>query len=319
MLDSLGRTIDYARISVTDRCNLRCVYCLGEQGDPGPAGGSLDFDDILRLARVLAGLGVVKFKVTGGEPTLRGDLAEIVRALKATPGVANVTLTTNGLLLDGQAQDLALAGLDAVNVSLDSLDPHAYRRLSGADALGRALAGLAAAREAGIPSIKVNCVPLAQTTPGDLLALAGLAREHETHVRFIELMPIGPGALLPPPRGNDAILRLLEASLGPMAPSGRALGNGPASYFSVRGFKGRIGFISALGSCFCALCNRVRITSDGFLKTCLHMDGGIPLPLSDEGLLRSAILEAVRRKPERHLFGTGPGCADGRTMARIGG
>ncbi|MDR3134788.1 MAG: GTP 3',8-cyclase MoaA [Deltaproteobacteria bacterium] len=317
MIDSYGRIIDYARLSVTGRCNLRCVYCYGlEPEGPDPF---MEFADIARLARVMAKLGVTKFKVTGGEPTLRPDLVEIVRAIKGTPGVANVTLTTNGLLLEELAGPLAKAGLDSVNVSLDSLDPERYRCFSGADVLGKVLAGLKAAYRSSLPSLKVNCVPQAETPSEDLLGLAKIARDHDIHVRFIELMPIGPGASLAQPLSNDKLLSLLEANLGKLTPTTLSYGNGPASYYRAQGFKGLIGFISAIGSCFCASCNRIRVTADGYLKTCLHMDKGTLLPLRDEEALSQAILLAVSQKPKGHLFKTQTPLADTRTMSRVGG
>ncbi|MDR1296406.1 MAG: GTP 3',8-cyclase MoaA [Deltaproteobacteria bacterium] len=320
MQDSFGRKIDYARISITDRCNLRCVYCVTDDArrNSSPA---MDFETIVRLCKVLANLGVRKFKITGGEPTLRPDVVELIGTLKSVPGIDNVTLTTNGLRLAGLAGPLAEAGLDSVNVSLDSLDPALYRKLSGENGLEAALEGLRAASSAGIPSVKVNCVPLAETPADDLLALAGLARDAEIHVRFIELMPIGPGASLDAPLTPDALFRLLTKNFGTLEPAGLARGNGPAVYYGVPGFRGLLGFISALGSCFCEKCNRIRVTSDGCLKTCLHLDRGALLPLDDERALAGAVLEAVKNKPRRHMFlsGAGPGEADDRPMSRIGG
>jgi cyclic pyranopterin phosphate synthase len=277
------------------------------------------FDAIMRLAVALARLGVSKFKITGGEPTLRSDLVEIIASLKKIPGVANVTLTTNGLLLNTLASPLAEAGLDSVNISLDSLDSDTYRSLSGAALLDQAISGLRAAHASSIPSIKINCVPQGLTQPLDLLNLAVLARDQAIHVRFIELMPIGPGALLPPTPSNGSILKLFEDNLGPLTPTYLSSTNGPATYYRVEGFKGLIGFISAIGACFCADCNRIRITSDGILKTCLHMDKGHPLPLGDELGLQQAILLAVSQKPKSHLFNHLDVLADTRAMNRIGG
>ncbi|MDR0622490.1 MAG: GTP 3',8-cyclase MoaA [Deltaproteobacteria bacterium] len=317
MLDSYGRTIDYVRLSITGRCNLRCVYCYGTEGPPPVSG--MDFGDISRLGRVMASLGIRKFKITGGEPTLRPDLPEIVRELKGLPGVDNVTLTTNGILLEKLAEPLAAAGLDSINVSLDSLDPAKYHYYSGSDVLGQVLKGIEAAYGSRLPSLKVNCVPQAQTGQEDLLALAEIAKDRDIHVRFIELMPIGPGAGLDQPITNEGLRELLESRLGKLTPTDWSFGNGPATYFRVQGFKGLIGFISAMGSCFCASCNRIRVTPDGYLKTCLHMDKGLPLPLKDEEALRETILKAVASKPKSHLFGQQSGQADTRTMSLIGG
>ncbi|MDR1677394.1 MAG: GTP 3',8-cyclase MoaA [Deltaproteobacteria bacterium] len=317
MLDSYGRNINYARISITGRCNLRCIYCYGPDAmDPGPP---MDFDDILRLVRILAQLGITKLKITGGEPTLRPDLVKIVKAFKDTPGISNVTLTTNGLLLEDLARPLAEAGLNSVNISIDSLDPEKYCYLCGSDSLSKVLNGLKAAYLSSLPSIKVNCVPQVQTQNEDLLALADIARHHEIHIRFIELMPIGPGASLERPISNKDLLKLFEDNLGELIPTSLSYGNGPASYYQVKGFKGLIGFIAAMGSCFCARCNRIRVTSDGFLKTCLHMDQGLLLPLKDEKALKQVITEAIKQKPKSHLFNSSTISPDLRTMNRIGG
>jgi cyclic pyranopterin phosphate synthase len=278
----------------------------------------MPFDDLMRIGRVLASLGVRKFKITGGEPTLRPDIVEIVRALKSLPGITDVTLTTNGLTLAELAGRLAEAGLDAVNVSLDSLDPLIYRHLTGKEALEKVLAGLEAAKAIG--SVKVNCVPQADTVESDLLALINLARKSPIHVRLIELMPIGAGAALTG-LSPETAKAWIERAYGPLTPASLPKGNGPAIYYSLEGFSGLIGFISALQGCFCERCNRLRITADGHIKTCLHLDPGRPLPLYDERAMALAIVEAVRQKPARHLFHS-PDLASeagGRSMRRIGG
>jgi cyclic pyranopterin phosphate synthase len=279
------------------------------------------FDDLIRLSRVLANLGVRKIKITGGEPTLRPERVELVSTLKAIEGLDNVTLTTNGLLLEKLAQPLAKAGLDSVNVSLDTLDPEFFWVLTGSGRLETVLRGLQAAFASGIPSVKINAVPQATTPHSDLLSLVKLAKERPIHVRFIELMPIGPGAGLSPPPSPAFVKEIIESQYGPLIPVHQVKGNGPAEYFRLLGFQGMIGFISALASCFCSKCNRLRVTADGCLKTCLHMDKGVELPLQDERALTETILTAVRLKPERHLMDafSGTNSADDRTMNRIGG
>ena len=316
MFDSFGRVIDYARLSVTDRCNLRCVYCLPESEKATCV--TMPFDDLMRIGKVLASLGVKKFKITGGEPTLRPDIVEVVRSLKSLPNITDVTLTTNGLTLADLAPDLAAAGLDSVNISIDSLNPAIYRSLTGVSALSRVLKGLEAA--SAINSVKVNCVPQSATTEDDLLALVNLARKNSVHVRLIELMPIGGGSALVG-LSPETAKEWIERAYGPLTPSSLRKGNGPAVYYSLEGFKGLIGFISALQGCFCERCNRLRITADGHIKTCLHLDPGRPLPLHDERAMAETILAAVHEKPARHLFQT-PGMsseAGGRSMRRIGG
>ncbi|MDR3204483.1 MAG: GTP 3',8-cyclase MoaA [Deltaproteobacteria bacterium] len=319
MLDSFGRTIDYARISVTDRCNLRCVYCLPsdhEQGDEK----SMSLDQILRVGAALADLGFIKFKITGGEPTVRSDIVKIVKGLKNLKGVKNITLTTNGLLLEKLAVPLVEAGLNSINISLDSLDDNYYRSLTRLGSLPRVLAGLEAAAATGLSAVKINCVPQSQTTENDILALTNLAKEKNIHVRFIELMPIGPGASLAS-HSPQVVKSIIEKAYGPLTSASLSFGNGPAVYYSLKNFKGLIGFISALHSRFCQSCNRLRITSDGCVKTCLHMDKGRELPFEDEKALREVIIEAVKQKPERHFFETKTklALADDRLMSRIGG
>jgi cyclic pyranopterin phosphate synthase len=301
MIDGFGRTIDYLRISITDRCNLRCIYCVPENLKLSRKEDLLSFDHIIRVARVMSRLGVEKIKLTGGEPTVRKDLVEIVRELKKIEKIKNVTLTTNGTLLSLLAQDLAAAGLDSINVSLDTLNSQRFQEMTILGDLKNILLGLNKVCEANIPSVKVNCVPLISSSNDDLLALASLAKDRHLHVRFIEVMPIGQG------KGQQGIatnslIELFEKNFGKLNPISLAIGNGPARYYSISGFKGKIGFIGAVNSCFCDRCNRLRITSDGLLKTCLHMDKGVALPFDSESEMEKIILKAVKNKPESHLF-----------------
>ncbi|MDR1395173.1 MAG: GTP 3',8-cyclase MoaA [Deltaproteobacteria bacterium] len=319
MKDAFGRTIDYLRLAVTDRCNLRCVYCMPEEDDSGLPLHQLSLEAIERILRTMASLGIKKVKITGGEPLIHPDIVRIVSLAKSFPPIHNVTLTTNGLLLKKLARPLAEAGLDAVNISLDTLAADRFRSLTRRDLLPQVLAGLDEILQAGSLAVKVNCVPTAQSPPEDLTALAALARSRDLHVRFIELMPIGLGRTqegLDPERLKDLITR----AFGPLEPCRRQFGNGPAVYYSLPGFAGRIGFISAVNSCFCEHCNRVRVTSDGVLKTCLHMDKGLKLPLDDEAAMAEAVRRAVFRKPASHRFASGEdGQAEDRIMSRIGG
>jgi cyclic pyranopterin phosphate synthase len=271
----------------------------------------------------MGSLGVKKVKITGGEPLVHPDIAQIVHLAKNVPQIQNVTLTTNGLLLDRLAEDLIKAGLDAVNISLDTLDPSRFQYLTRRDHLPEALAGLDRALGSGSLAVKVNCVPTATSPFEDLLALARLAKDRPLHVRFIELMPIGLGlgqTRLDP----EKLMALLTEAYGPLTPVDRQLGNGPAAYYSAEGFMGKIGFISAVKSCFCERCNRIRVTPDGYLKTCLHMDRGLKLPLDDEAnndaALAEMIQKAVWNKPASHLFHKqDEGRGENRLMSRIGG
>lgn len=320
MLDGLQRNIDYLRISVTDRCNLRCVYCMPEDGVAWmPHEDVLRYEEILRLARIFAGLGGRRIKLTGGEPLVRRGLPDLVAGLRAIDGIEEVTLTTNGILLAEQLPELLEAGLGGVNVSLDSVREETFCRLTRREGVERTLAGIDACLAAGIPT-KINCVPVAAEE--DLLALAELARTRPLPVRFIELMPIGLGKGLPR-RGEAELRALLEGAFGPLTPYSERLGNGPCRYYTLPGFQGQIGFISAVSHQFCDRCNRVRLTANGFLKTCLQYDRGVwlrPLLAGSDEALTAAVAEAIRQKPAAHQFSQAAvDDGEGHMMSQIGG
>ena len=320
MLDGLQRNIDYLRVSVTDRCNLRCIYCMPEEGVECLSHADiLRYEEILRLARIFAGLGVKRIKLTGGEPLVRRGLPDLVAGLTAIDGIEQVTLTTNGILLAEQLPGLLAAGLSGVNVSLDTTNEDTFRRLTRREGADRVLDAIEASLAAGLPT-KVNCVPVAPEA--DLLALAELARTRPLPVRFIELMPIGLGKNLK--RRSEGDLRaLLEGAFGPLTPYEGTLGNGPCRYFTLPGFRGQIGFISAISHQFCDKCNRVRLTANGFLKTCLQYDKGVwlkPLLSGSDEALAAAMADAIRRKPAAHRFASAAVAGgDGRMMNQIGG
>ena len=320
MKDGFGRTIDYLRISVTDRCNLRCRYCMPEEGvDQLSHEEILRYEDILRLASIFAKLGVRKVRLTGGEPLARKGLAALVEGLRAIDGIREVAVTTNGTLLEDQLPGLLAAGLTGVNISLDTLREETFRQITRREGVGRTVAAIDTCLAAGLP-VKVNCVPIAPEE--ELVELAGLAKDRPLAVRFIELMPIGLGKDLRG-RREDELRALLERAYGPMAPYEGHLGSGPSRYVAPSGFQGQIGFISSLSHQFCDRCNRVRLTANGFLKTCLQYDRGVWLrPLlggPDEGL-EEAILAAVRDKPAAHQFAKGQVAGGERhIMSQIGG
>ena len=320
MKDGFGRTIDYLRISVTDQCNLRCRYCMPEEGvDQLSHEEILRYEDILRLASIFAKLGVRKVRLTGGEPLARKGLAALVEWLRAIDGIREVAVTTNGTLLEDQLPGLLAAGLTGVNISLDTLREETFRQITRREGVGRTVAAIDACLAAGLP-VKVNCVPIAPEE--ELVELAGLAKDLPLAVRFIELMPIGLGKDLCG-RREDELRALLERAYGPMAPYEGHLGSGPSRYVAPSGFQGQIGFISSLSHQFCDRCNRVRLTANGFLKTCLQYDRGVWLrPLlggPDEGL-EEAILAAVRDKPAAHQFAKGQVAGGERhIMSQIGG
>ncbi len=324
MLDGLGREIRYLRISVTDRCNLRCRYCMPAEGvEWVDHSAILTYEQLTRLAGLFAALGVEKIRLTGGEPLVRKGLDRLVGSLKAVPGIRRVYLTTNGLLLAQQLPGLLEAGLDGVNLSLDTLDRVQYQALTRRDELDSALAGLEAALAVPGLTVKVNCVPAGEND-GQLVPLAELARDRDLAVRFIELMPIGLGSSLPR-RTEKEVLDILEAAFGPALPCPQEAGGGPGRYVTFAGFRGRVGFISAVSHQFCASCNRVRLTAAGFLKTCLQYDCGVDLKAlldggADDAALTAAIRLAIAQKPEGHHFGQAPTRRDeGRNMNQIGG
>ena len=325
MRDGLGREIDYMRISVTDRCNLRCIYCMPEEGVPSLRHDQiLRFSEIVRICRAAAELGIRRLKITGGEPLVRKGIPSLIRELKALPGIEQVTLTTNGLLLEEQLEDLIGAGLDAVTVSLDTLEEGRFREITRRDGLDAVLGGLRSVLTGGKIPVKVNCVPLRGTAPEDFRRLAALARENPLHVRFIEMMPIGLGAGFP--CITEAEMReILREETGELHPYGGSLGNGPARYYTAEGFRGKIGFISAVSHAFCEGCNRIRLTSDGYVKSCLQYDTGEDLRAvlndPDDGPLREALERAILRKPAHHGFGRErkPDGAERKGMSQIGG
>ena len=333
MQDSFGRVIDYARISVTEHCNLKCVYCMPDAGDAGVSAANLSCaenaspllscDDIRFLCEELTALGVTQFRITGGEPLIRPRVHELVRSIKEISGVSYVGLTTNGILLPAQAKALAAAGLDGINISLDTMNHDRYRQITRNGDLTTALAGIQSAFDAGIPKIKINCVPMDGIVEEDVVRIAGLAKEKRFHIRFIEMMPIGGGDAGHMVE-NKEIRAMLEGHFGSLTPWAGKMGNGPAEYFSVSGFQGSVGFISAMSSSFCQKCNRIRITSDGTMKTCLHMDQGVTLyqeiKAREGKLLRNRLEQAVWNKPARHHFGESTVAgADQRHMFQIGG
>lgn len=324
MIDGQGRTIDYIRISVTDRCNLRCVYCMPEGGiDSVPHEEVLRYQEIIKLSELFSKAGIRKIKLTGGEPLVRKGLPELAGELKRLPGIEQVTLTTNGVLLSEQLSRLTEAGIDGINLSLDTLNPEVYARITRGGNLGKVMDGFYKTLEEGRIPLKINCVPMG--LPGqNAEELANLAKEHPVHVRFIEMMPIGLGRQYKGVLEEELLLKL-EDCFGEAVPCKERLGNGPGHYVSFPGFEGKIGFISAVSHKFCHLCNRVRLTSQGFLKTCLQYERGVDLKkLLREGASEEVILEAVSqavaKKPVSHQFEQeGTGEREWRTMSQIGG
>ena len=325
MFDSKGRKIHYLRLSVTDLCNLRCRYCMPDGVDKLEREDILTYEEFLRLAALFARCGVDTVRVTGGEPLVRKGVEQLVKGLKAIPGIRKVTMTTNAVLLEQQLSALLEAGLDSVNISLDTLDPALFAKITARDAFAAVQAGIHAALESGIP-VKLNCVPQVGVNEGELEALAALAQDKPLQVRFIEMMPIGYGAAMPCISGPELRARFARRwpELAPLsAAQEHALGDGPAVYYTVPGWQGSIGFIAAVHGKFCASCNRVRLTSQGFLRPCLASETGCDLRTllrsgADDAQLLAAIRETIWAKPREHHFNDSSMPAT-RGMYRIGG
>ncbi len=321
--DTHGRRIDYLRVSVTDRCNERCLYCMPEGYKGWQArSDTLTDNDIVRLVRTAAGLGFRKFRVTGGEPLVRSDITGLIGRIAEIPGVESLGLSTNGILLAPLARALKTAGLHSVNLSLDALSPASYQRITGGN-LARVLDAIAACLEAGLNPLKLNCVLMKGVNESELVALAEFAGKHGLPLRFIELMPL---------TRTDV---LTEANFLPVAEARRILGgdaelipddakpgHGPARYFRWKPTGGLIGFIGALtDSCFCHGCNKMRLTSDGKLRPCLGRHGEIDLrpalAAGDDAPLRELFRRGLREKPLDHEFRDNYQPA--RPMTAIGG
>ena len=322
MFDSTRREIHYLRLSVTDLCNLRCRYCMPDGVEKLEREAVLTYEEFLRLAALFAQCGIDTVRVTGGEPLVRKNVAQLVAGLKAIPGIRKVTMTTNGILLAHQLPALLAAGLDSVNISLDTLRPEVFRQITARDDFAAVQAGLQAALESGIP-VKLNCVPQAGVNEGELEDLAALAENRPLQVRFIEMMPIGYGAAMPCISGPELRQRFARRwpEMQPLTEA--AFGDGPAVYYTVPGWQGSIGFIAAVHGKFCASCNRVRLTSQGFLRPCLASEAGCDLRAllrsgADDTQLLAAIRETIWAKPREHHFEDSSMPAT-RGMYRIGG
>lgn len=317
MQDRFGRQITYLRISVTDRCNLRCLYCMPEEGVPfQPHSEVLRYEEIVRLAQVAVGLGIARLRLTGGEPLVRRDVVDLVRALSHLPGVEEVALTTNATLLAEYARPLKEAGLARVNISLDSLRPERYREITRGGDLSRVWAGIAAAEEAGLSPIKVNAVIIRGLNDDELEDFVRLAAERNLHVRFIELMALGessrwqPRGYVPSAELKKRLANFLSQSSLPQKGEGLLPGAGPAEYYQVSP-GGTVGFISPVSNHFCQSCNRLRLTAVGTLRPCLLSEREIDVKSAlrrgaDEAELRRLFLQAVEIKPGKQEL---PQCA----------
>ena len=305
--DRFGRTIDYLRVSVTDRCDLRCSYCIpkGFKGFEEPANW-LRFDEIERVVAAFARLGTRRFRLTGGEPLLRRNLPQLVSSLAALPGVEDLSLTSNATQLAALAAPLKAAGLRRLNISLDSLRRDCVASISGSDSLHKVLAGLAAAKQAGFGNIKINMVPLAGVNDGDIESMLAYCMEQGFVLRLIEAMPMGSTGQQAQGLDLSQLLDKLTRQHGLIA-SSRSLGGGPARYWQNADASFTLGLITPMSQHFCATCNRVRLSVDGTLYMCLGQEEQLELrPLLRGGCsdaeLEAAIRAAIELKPEKHEF-----------------
>lgn len=328
LIDSFARRIDYLRLSVTDRCNLRCLYCLPEgPASFAPARETLTAAEIERLARVFAAAGISKVRLTGGEPLVRPDIVEITERLARVPGLKDLSLSTNGVLLGALARPLARAGLRRVNISLDSLDAERFRALTRFGRLDEVRAGLDAALAAGLSPVKINVVVARGLNDDEVGAFAALTQDASLHVRFIELMPMGETGFFSKERWVP-LPEILEAAgpLEPLSDADRPVGHGPARHYRRPGARGSVGVISALSCGFCSSCNRLRLTSSGLLVPCLDGETGVDLrgPLrggAGDGELRRLLEDTVQAKPREHAMAAKASAtaANPRFMCAIGG
>ncbi len=325
MYDQYGRNLHYLRVSLTDACNLRCVYCMPEETKFQPRWKLMSDKEMLTLVKIAASLGVDKIRLTGGEPTLRQNLTSLIQEIRAIPNIRDLSMTTNGILLEEMAADLQQAGLDRVNISLDTLDPERYHAITRWGHLEDVLRGITAAEKAGLLPLKINVVVTRGFNDQEVVEMARLTQEHEWEVRYIELMPVGDIADF----ATEAVVTSaetrsrIEAAFGPLERVEDYNGHDPARPYRIPGAPGKIGFISSVSQPFCAGCTRLRLTADGKLRLCLLRDDEVDLltPLrkgANRETLRKIMAEAAWRKPWGH------GLAEAvrpqqRVMSQIGG
>ncbi len=323
--DGHNRSVSYVRISVTDRCNLRCSYCSAPTFLPHSRTQILSYEEILRLVRVLAGMGVDKVRLTGGEPLVRRHLDSLVARLNDIDGINDISLTTNGVLLEKQAAPLWAAGLRRVNISLDTLDPSRFKKITGRDYFARVLSGIKAALKIGFAPVKINVVVMRGVNDDELLAFAALTRKYPVHVRFIEYMPIGSSSLWNPADmvSGAQIIEQISNEMAVLEPVTVKLG-GPARLYRLPGAPGKIGVITAMSNHFCDSCNRIRITADGHLRACLLSDNEFDLKEvlragGDLEKITEIVRQAVASKSAEHGLACNSERKCSRVMSTIGG
>ncbi|WP_027340685.1 GTP 3',8-cyclase MoaA [Halonatronum saccharophilum] len=324
LIDDLGRRVDYLRISVTDRCNLRCYYCMPSQGvDLTDHKEILTYEEIVKVVQASVRLGVKKVRLTGGEPLLRPEIVNLVRMLKGIGGINEVSLTTNGILLNKYGEELLSVGLDRVNISLDTLDPNKFKRITGYDQHRQVISGIEKALELGLDPVKVNVVLMKGINDDEIFDFINLTKEKPLHIRFIEFMPAGNNSAKDDDRylsiGNlKARIRKRERLL----PTKFNKGNGPAYYYQLPNALGTLGFITPISNHFCSSCNRLRLTATGQLRPCLSSDNEYGLKEILRGNkeikeLEEVFLKSIRRKPKEHQMEQGDNFF--KNMSEIGG
>lgn len=326
MKDSFGRRVEYLRISVTDKCNLRCVYCMPEEGLPWLRRSQiLDYEEIHEIVRVMAGMGLRRVRITGGEPLVRKELPTLVRMLAAVPGIEDIALSTNGVLLAPVAEELREAGVQRINLSLDSLQPERVDELARRPgSFDRIMAGFDAAERVGFEPLKVNVVVMRGRNDDEIEAFAAITRQRPWHVRFIEVMPVAENVAISAEQyvPADEMLAKVRA-LGELRPIVGPTGNGPATYFSFPGARGTVGVITPMSHNYCERCNRMRLTADGQLRPCLFgsLQTNLREPLRRGDAIEPLIRHTLRVKPERHglVQGSDEGSGGLRALSQVGG
>ncbi len=328
-LDPCNRPISYLRISVTDRCNLRCEYCMPEEGVPSVGHGAiLTYEEIETVVRAAAELQISKVRLTGGEPLVRLGVVDLVRMLSGIPGIDDLAMTTNGTLLSRYASALAKAGLRRVNVSVDSLRPERFAWITRGGRLQDVLDGIETARRTGLDPVKINAVVIRGINDDEIVDFARQTIEEGWDLRFIELMPVGSGSLVGDEWRQKVVTAeemrgKIESELGPLTAAKVSVGNGPARYYRLPGARGTVGFITPISEHFCCRCNRMRLTADGQLRPCLLSDAEIDLrtPLrqgAGVAEIRELLLRGVQSKPREHHLAESVTSLR-RTMSQLGG
>ncbi|KMT22698.1 GTP 3',8-cyclase MoaA [Clostridium cylindrosporum] len=316
MRDNYNRDIDYVRISLTEKCNLKCIYCMPEGYVPRGE-EEITREDVNKILVTLASMGIKKVRFTGGEPLVRNDIVDIIKDTKKIPGIKDIAITTNAVLLDKKIYDLKEAGLTRINISLDSLKPETFKNITGGNVEG-ILNGIKKAVELGI-FVKLNMLPIKGYNDNEIEDFINLTKDMPIDVRFIELMPMGPAKDFRGIKSDD--IKDIIVKMGKDYTEIENEGTGPAILFKLEGHKGRVGFISPMSHKFCHLCNRIRITSDKKLKTCLHNLGEVDLGpfINDSDALKEVLNQGILKKYEKHTLDTDNISKSGREMVRIGG